>query len=72
LIRELKNRNIEVPKEILNCIIELDRHYIPSRYPDVFSEGAPMDYYSRDDGLRCISCAEKIVEWVNRIIEETM
>jgi len=46
----------------------LDKHYTPSRYPDVFDEGAPMDYYTFKDARSCIGCAEKILEWVERIV----
>jgi len=72
LVREIQSRNIEIPKDIMNCVTYLDKHYIPSRYPDVFSEGAPMDYYSRDDGLRCIDCAEEILKWVDKLIKGAM
>jgi len=31
---------------------ELDRHHIPTRYPSFHSEGAPLDYYTKEDGGR--------------------
>ncbi len=43
---------------------ELDRHYIPSRYPNFHPEGAPMDYYTRIDALRAIKYAEEVIEFV--------
>ncbi|MEM0052719.1 MAG: HEPN domain-containing protein [Nitrososphaeria archaeon] len=42
---------------------ELDRHYIPTRYPNFHTEGAPMDYYTRDDALRAISYAREVIEF---------
>ncbi len=48
---------------------ELDRHYIPTRYPNFHPEGAPMDYYTRDDALRAIRYAKEIVEFCrNKIV----
>lgn len=42
---------------------ELDRHYIPTRYPNFHPEGAPMDYYSREDAERAVRYAEEVVEF---------
>lgn len=56
--------DVNVPDDIKECIIYLDRHYIPSRYPDVYAEGIPADYYTVKDSEQCIKCAEKIVNWV--------
>jgi len=69
LVKSIKESGVTVPDDVMNCILELDKHYIPSRYPDVFDEGSPMDYYSVNDGERCLNCARKIVEWVNKFIE---
>lgn len=60
--------SVEVPEDVRRCILELDKHYIPTRYPDVYDEGAPLDYYSREDADRCLECAKRIVEWVKSIV----
>jgi HEPN domain-containing protein len=57
---------LEVPVEIKECALLLDKHYIPTRYPDVFDEGASMDYYTSKDAEECIKCAEKILKWVEK------
>ncbi len=38
----------------------LDRHYIPTRYPDSHPQGAPMDYYTRRDADEAVRIAERI------------
>ncbi len=38
----------------------LDRHYIPSRYPNSHPQGAPMDYYTRRDAEEAVRIAERI------------
>ncbi len=38
---------VEVPEDLYVYARELDRHYIPSRYPNVFESGYPGMYYDR-------------------------
>jgi len=64
LVHEITGKNIDIPSDVSQCFYILDKHYIPSRYPDVFDEGAPMDYYTKDDGKECLRCANRIIEWV--------
>ena len=42
---------------------ELDKHYIPTRYPNGFERGAPTDFYTRGEAERAIENAEAIVEF---------
>ena len=42
---------------------ELDKHYIPTRYPNGFERGAPVDFYTRAEAERAIAHAEAIVEY---------
>ena len=49
------------PGELVDGAKELDRHYIPTRYPNFHPEGAPMDYYTRADAERAIGHAEEII-----------
>ena len=61
-----------VPQNVRTCVLRLDKHYIPSRYPDVYDEGAPADYYSESDAEECLKCAEEVVEWVARLIKVSL
>ncbi len=51
------------PREMIDKAKELDRHYIPTRYPNFHPEGAPLDYYTKEDARRAIRYAEEIVEY---------
>ena len=51
------------PRELIDKAKELDRHYIPTRYPNFHPEGAPMDYYVEEDAKRAIENAEEILEF---------
>lgn len=61
--RMLKELLEKVPENLVSKAKELDRHYIPTRYPNFHSEGAPMDYYSRVDAERAIEYATEIIEF---------
>lgn len=42
---------------------ELDKHYIPSRYPNSFEQGAPVDLYTRREADDAIANAEGILDF---------
>lgn len=41
----------------------LDRYYIPTRYPNGFQSGAPMEYFFQKDAEEAISYAEAIIRF---------
>ena len=43
-----------VPAGVLEAAAELDKHYVISRYPNGFAEGAPWEHYTRKDAERCV------------------
>ncbi len=49
---------------------KLDKLYIPTRYPNGFVIGAPMDYYTQDDSSQAIASALKILNWVEGRLNE--
>jgi HEPN domain-containing protein len=49
----------------------LDRHYIPTRYPNSHSEGAPMDYYTKHDAMEAVRIAERIQRFCENRIRNT-
>lgn len=57
-------------EEIIVIAKELDKHYIPSRYPNFHPEGAPMDYYTEPEASRAVGGAEKIIEYCRSKIPE--
>jgi HEPN domain-containing protein len=40
---------------------ELDKHYIPPRYPNSYPQGAPYEYYTRAEADRAIAHTERIL-----------
>jgi HEPN domain-containing protein len=47
----------------------LDKHYIPTRYPNGFERGAPTDFYTREEAARAIAQAERILEFCRRQVD---
>jgi len=42
----------------------LDKYYVPTRYPNAWAEGAPPDYYTKEDASQAIEDAKSIIGWV--------
>ena len=55
--------------EIEQCAKELDRHYIPSRYPDAYPSGRPEDYYTEKIAKEALTCALKIKEFAKNLMQ---
>ena len=69
-MEKVQELGIPVPQEIVKSARELERHYIPSRYPDSYPTGVPLEYYRDEDAEEAISCAEKIVGFARRVWED--
>jgi HEPN domain-containing protein len=50
-----------VTSALLDSAKALDKHYIPARYPNGFAEGAPTDYYTKQDAQDSIRHAQSIL-----------
>ncbi len=51
------------PAELADRAKALDKHYIPTRYPNGFESGAPTDFYTEREAQEAIRCAEEILEF---------
>lgn len=60
--------SIKVSDQIFTAAKELDKHYIPTRYPDSFSTGIPKDFFTLDDARRAIANAKKIIGFAEEYI----
>lgn len=54
---------IGVGEEMLENAKELDKHYIPPRYPNSHPQGAPLEYYTRKEAERAIDHGETVVSF---------
>ncbi len=53
-----------VPPDILTAARTLDRYHIPTRYPNGFAAGAPMDYCDRPTAEEAVKLAEAVLGFV--------
>jgi len=42
---------------------ELDKHYIPARYPNSYPQGSPHEYYTRAEAERAAAQAERVLRF---------
>ena len=47
---------------------ELDRHYIPSRYPNAHPAGTPHEAYDEETAARAVRAAEAIVGYAREVV----
>ena len=55
--------------EIIVYARELDRHYIPSRYPNSYESGYPGMYYDKETAERAVQYCEAIIDWAKTRLE---
>jgi HEPN domain-containing protein len=53
---------------LIDAAKRLDKHYIPTRYPNGFDRGAPVDFYTLGEAHQAIADAEAIVGFCGRQI----
>lgn len=63
VVRLIKALGTGVPDGLLDGAALLDQAYIPTRYPNGFDSGAPMEYDSRTQAEQAIAHAERIIEF---------
>jgi HEPN domain-containing protein len=62
LLEEL-GRSQLVPEALRDIALELDKVYIPARYPDAHPSGSPRRRYIRTEAQRMVTYADKIIQF---------
>lgn len=62
-------KRVGASEELIKLGIELDRHYITSRYPNAWPLGSPSKMYREEDAVSAVNAARRIIEYVEREIE---
>ena len=60
-----------IDHELLDRARSLDKLYIPTRYPNGLSTGAPADYYTQAEAERAIGDAESVLDVCRRVLSRT-
>jgi len=69
LLEEL-SKGREVSEKLMNGALELDKAYIPTRYPNAHPSGSPRSRYTKEEAGRLIEHAEKIVKFCSDILSK--
>jgi len=69
LLEELAKKH-EIPGELSNQALELDKAYIPTRYPNAHPSGSARSRYTRQEAMRLIGYAERIVKICSDLLSE--
>jgi HEPN domain-containing protein len=69
LLSEL-SKTFEISEELIDCALELDKAYIPPRYPNVHTSGSPRRRYTEKEARRLVDHAEKIYKFCSDILSE--
>ena len=59
---------LEIPESLLDSARVLDKHYIPTRYPNGFDQGYPGDYYTEKEAVEAIDHARRIIEFCEGVL----
>ena len=69
LLKELARKQV-VSEELMDASLELDKAYIPTRYPNAHPSGSPRSRYTKEESRRLIGYAEKIVQFRSDLLSE--
>jgi HEPN domain-containing protein len=69
LLGEL-SKHYPVPNELVDIALELDKAYIPTRYPNAHPSGTPRRRYIREESRRMIEYAEKIFKFCSSLLSK--
>jgi HEPN domain-containing protein len=70
LLKELAKKRT-VSEELIDASLELDKAYIPARYPNAHPSGSPRSRYTKEESRRLIGHAERIVQFCSDLLSET-
>lgn len=63
-------RNNTVPATIREHGLELDKAYIPTRYPDSHPSGSPTTRYTQSEAERLVSYAENVIKFCESLLSQ--
>lgn len=69
LLKELAKKH-PLPEELLDAALELDKAYIPTRYPNAHPSGSPRSRYTKEEARRLIEYAESILKLCSDILSQ--
>ncbi len=69
LLEEL-SKSRRLPEEMMDLALELDKVYIPARYPNAHPSGSPRKRYTKSEAQRIVEYAGRIVNFCKGLLSE--
>ncbi len=69
LLRLAQDHGIPVPEALGQAAERLDRLYVPTRYPNVWPNGAPFEHCSEEDAREAIGHVKEALAFARAEIE---
>jgi HEPN domain-containing protein len=69
LLEELSESHA-IPSELVDAALEIDKAYIPTRYPNAHPSGSPRDRYTKTEAERYIRHAANIIEFCKDLLSK--
>jgi len=60
--------HVNVSEALLDAARTLDKHYIPTRYPNGMDQGAPTDFFDQEDADGAVSSAGEVIGFCENIL----
>lgn len=59
---------VDVPTDLFDQAKILDKHYIPTRYPNSLEQGAPTEFYTKQEADDAIRYSKEILQFCDRLL----
>jgi len=68
MLQALQEAGLTVTDDLLDAAKTLDKHYIPTRYPNGLEQGAPTEFYTRREAEDAICYSEEILRFCDSLL----
>ena len=68
LLQALADSGESIPDDLLDAARILDKHYIPTRYPNGLEQGAPTEFYTRKEADDAIRYTTAILQFCDHLL----
>lgn len=67
LLEELDVGPLRPSPDLIDDAKLLDQYYVPTRYPNGFESGAPLEFFTREQAADAVRRADRIIRWCESI-----
>jgi len=60
--------HVAVPPSVSTACARLNRHYIPTRYPNAFDRGAPADQFFEPDAQQALEDGSEVISFAEGVV----